>query len=64
MAYYITISRGPSADQATPVLALGDPEAVAAVLDAIRAVLATMTTEEPPPHDNAPMARRTIGKPR
>ncbi len=36
MPLYLTISRGPRADSATPILASGDPSVVVAALDAIR----------------------------
>lgn len=36
MPLYLTVSRGPRADLATPVLASSDPRIVRAALDAIR----------------------------
>lgn len=35
MPWYLTLSRGPRADAATPVLASSDPSVVRAVLEAI-----------------------------
>lgn len=35
MPLYLTLSRGPRADQATPILASSDPAVIAAVLQAV-----------------------------
>jgi hypothetical protein len=74
--YFITLHRGPNADEADPVLALSDPAAVRAVLDAVRRLVASAEAAPPPLHllghngtecGNTPSAahsRGTMGEPR
>jgi hypothetical protein len=47
MARFVMVLEGPSAEQATPVLALSDPRAVRAVFRAVRRMM-TEADETPP----------------
>ncbi len=51
MPLYVTVSRGPRADQATPVLASSDAGVVNAALEAIRRL------DEPGEGDDAPSGK-------